>query len=243
MFVKFFLSSISPFFNAFTLSDSLGKGIFIALISLSILSWIIILYKIWQARNAEADSLNFYQIFLSHKYNPLAVEYDVANGKKSSPYYSLYGVMKKYTLEILNKNRRFSGQDPQVSYLSKADLSFIENHVFSEVSQQIKALEKHLFFLSTIVSLAPFLGLLGTVWGILMTFAELQGHSGGAHQMVLGGLSMALATTVLGLIDAIPALVGYNYLKNRFNDFGGELESFANEILASVEMQYRKVDS
>ena len=60
--------------------------------------------------------------------------------------------------------------------------------------------------------------------------------------MVIGGLSLALATTVLGLIDAIPALMGYNYLKNTIRDFQTDMEGFSTEILASVEMQYRKVD-
>jgi len=60
--------------------------------------------------------------------------------------------------------------------------------------------------------------------------------------MVLGGISLALATTVLGLIDAIPALIGYNYLKNSVRDFQTDMESFSNELLASVEMYYRKVD-
>jgi biopolymer transport protein TolQ len=91
--------------------------------------------------------------------------------------------------------------------------------------------------------LAPFLGLLGTVWGILTTFSELQVQgSSSSHQMVLGGLSLALATTVFGLIDAIPALIGYNYLKNTIRDFQTEMEKFASELLASIEMQYRKVD-
>jgi biopolymer transport protein TolQ len=111
------------------------------------------------------------------------------------------------------------------------------------VATQTKTLEKNLFLLSTVVSLAPFLGLLGTIWGILTTFSELQSHTaGGTHQMVLGGLSLALATTVLGLLDAIPALIGYNYLKNAIREFQTEMEGFANEILASIEMQYRKVD-
>ena len=59
---------------------------------------------------------------------------------------------------------------------------------------------------------------------------------------ILGGLSLALATTVLGLVDAIPALIGYNYLKNSIRDFELDMEGFAHETLASVEMQYRKVD-
>ena len=76
------------------------------------------------------------------------------------------------------------------------------------------------------------------------TFSELQAQSvGSTHQMVLGGLSLALATTVLGLLDAIPALVGYNYLKNTIRDFATEMEGFSNEILAAVELQYRKVDA
>jgi biopolymer transport protein TolQ len=108
---------------------------------------------------------------------------------------------------------------------------------------QTKFLEKSLYVLSTTVSLAPFLGLLGTVWGILTTFSELQNQgTGNTHQMVLGGLSLALATTVLGLIDAIPALIGFNYLKNDVKDFQTEMESFSNELLASVELQYRQVD-
>jgi biopolymer transport protein TolQ len=61
--------------------------------------------------------------------------------------------------------------------------------------------------------------------------------------MVLGGLSLALATTVLGLLDAIPALIGYNYLKNTIRDFTTEMEGFSNEILAAVELQYRKVEA
>ena len=119
----------------------------------------------------------------------------------------------------------------------------MESHLASAISTQVKALDSHLYLLSTIVSLGPFLGLLGTVWGILTTFASMQMQTGGgAQQMVLGGLSLALATTVLGLIDAIPALVGYNYLKNAIRDFEVDMETFSNQILASVELQYRQVD-
>lgn len=61
--------------------------------------------------------------------------------------------------------------------------------------------------------------------------------------MVLSGLSLALATTVLGLIDAIPALIGYNYLKNSIRDFAMEMEGFSNDLLTSVELEYRKMDT
>lgn len=91
------------------------------------------------------------------------------------------------------------------------------------------------------MSLGPFLGLLGTVWGILTTFGDLAAHAKeSSHQNFLGGLSLALATTVLGLVAAIPALIGFNYLKNSARDFESDMEGFAHEILSSVEMQYRK---
>ena len=102
-------------------------------------------------------------------------------------------------------------------------------------------MEKNLYILSTIVTLAPFLGLLGTVWGILVSFSDLQG--GVQSQMVLGGLSLALTTTVLGLIIAIPALIGNNYLRNAIKVIQNDMESFSNDVMASVELQYRQVDA
>jgi biopolymer transport protein TolQ len=182
--------------------------------------------------------------------NPLALEPEfIIRKSQPSPFFDLYFVLKKYTLEVLNKNRKFgpqqsphSGENAH-SYLSPTDIDFVQAHLMTTVANQTKHLEKNLFILSTIVSLAPFLGLLGTVWGILSTFSELQNHATSSGSgMVLGGISLALATTVLGLIDAIPALIGYNYLKNSVRDFQTDMEGFSNELLASVEMYYRKVD-
>jgi biopolymer transport protein TolQ len=193
---------------------------------------------------------HLYAIFQLQKQNPLNLDCNsVAKNQIANPFQEIYSVLKKHTIDILNKNRRFSqksqkqAQNPEVSYLSPSDIDFVDAHLATNVAHQTKNLEKNLFILATVVSLAPFLGLLGTVWGILTTFSELQTQGGGStHQMVLGGLSLALATTVLGLVDAIPALIGYNYLKNNIRDFEIEMEGFSTEILACVEMQYRQVD-
>lgn len=249
MFVNintFFASN--PFIDAYTHSDFLGKLIFIGLILLSIISWVILLHKTLLTYRARKHSAQFYNIFQLQKSNPLSLECEQATKqKKPNPFFDMYSVLKKQTIEILNKNRRFGQSNPahqdQPSYLSPTDIDIVDAHLMSTIASQTKHLEKNLFVLSTIVSLGPFLGLLGTVWGILTTFSELQAQtSGSTNQMVLGGLSLALATTVLGLLDAIPALIGYNYLKNSIHAFQTEMEGFSTEILASVEMQYRKVD-
>lgn len=249
MFVNKIYLATNPFLDAYLQSDTLGRLIFIALLALSVVSWILIGYKWWITYLAKKHSGQFYKTYESQKMNPLGVELDAsAKNSQPNPFFDLYFVLKKYSLEILNKNRRFGqqkggGAEQGHSYMSPTDIDFVGAHLASTVANQTKFLEKNLFILSTIVSLAPFLGLLGTVWGILATFSQLQAQSGGGGTgMVLGGISLALATTVLGLIDAIPALIGYNYLRNSVRDFQIDMEGFSNEILASVEIYYRKVD-
>lgn len=238
----------NPFFDAYIHSDFLGKLIFICLFALSVCSWIVIIHKFLLTQQARREAFRFYEAFRLQKLNPLNLEYEKFSPKQTNPFLDLYGVLKKQSLDLLKKNRHFglvqdNGSGQESTYLSLSDIDFIAAHLSTHMAHQIKNLEKNLYILSTTVSLAPFLGLLGTVWGILTTFSELQNQAAGSsHQMVLGGLSLALATTVLGLIDAIPALVGYNYLKNSIRDFSTEMDGFSNEILASVELQYRKVD-
>lgn len=239
---KFFLAS-NPFFEAYIQSDILGKLIFLLLIALSIVSWVILIYKIWITNQAKKFSFQFQEAFQMQRNNPLGMEVDPQKGGIINPFREIYLILKKQARDLLNKNHRFGAKKEEASYLSTSDIDFVQTHLVITVVSQTKKLEKHLFILSTIVTLGPFLGLLGTVWGILTTFSALQTQVGGStHQLVLGGLSLALATTVLGLVDAIPALVGYNYLKHAIANFEADMESFSNEVLASVEMQYRKVE-
>lgn len=231
MFVNNFLMNGNPFFDAYLESDTLGKMIFIGLVLLSVISWILIIYKYWEIWQARNNSKVITNTFRTQKGNPLHVE--LPNIKGVNPFETLYAVLKKYALDLLNKNQNNS--------LNKTDIDFVEAQLDTTIANQTKYLDKNLFILSTVVSLGPFLGLLGTVWGILTTFSELQMANGATtNQTVLSGLSLALATTVLGLLCAIPALIGYNYLKNGVRDFEVEMESFSTEILTAVELQYRK---
>jgi biopolymer transport protein TolQ len=231
----------NPFVNAYLLADWFGKGIFWSLFILSAISWTVILYKWWQIVQIRRLSRNFSQLFSEQKDLPLNFQYtNPPQGRWSEvphPYFEVYKTTKHNALQLINRNH---SRQADVVTLSKADLELIETQTTATAVSQSKALDKNLFILSTVVTLGPFLGLLGTVWGILMTFSQLPHGFSTSNTAMLTGLSMALATTVLGLVIAIPALVGFNYLKNTTREYKRELEHFVHLLLAAVEMQYRR---
>ncbi len=244
------LGSLSAFVISYTQSDFFGKLIILGLIAISMICWIVLLYKTWIMRQVHQLSTAFQNAVTESK-NPV-LTLDLAQLPQARtatiphPFADIYSSVKQKTVEVLNKNHYFISQNVGAKapvYLSPTDLELLESHVTATISAQNKKLEKNLYVLSTIVTLAPFMGLLGTVWGILMTFSGLQ--DGGAistNNSILGGLSTALATTVMGLIIAIPALISYNYLKNAVRNYASDMDDFLTLLLSNIELQYRKVE-
>lgn len=231
------LATIS-LFQAYYHSDLFGKMIFLFLFLLSVTCWtlIILLFrKTWQTKK---KAKFFSQKILSLTDKVFAQPID----NSGHPFSLLYKEIRSKTTEILEKNKFFS-EDRKKVFLSSSDLSLLESHTRNVMMQMLRKMEKHLFILPTIYTLAPFLGLLGTVWGILITFSHIAaGQSIAGNSLILSGLSMALATTVVGLLVAIPALIGYNFLKSEIEDFKKKMIHFAQTLLYHLEMQYRKVD-
>ncbi|MBY0529268.1 MAG: MotA/TolQ/ExbB proton channel family protein [Rhabdochlamydiaceae bacterium] len=251
MHVTLPLASIASFSTAYAQSDFFGKLIILSLVALSIVCWVVLIYKIWITRQIRQISIAFQQVYQQNKEQLLNMEiHSLPHPRKSQvphPFAQIFSELKTKTIEILNKNLYFatqqSGKEHAQVYLSPTDLEILETHVLTTISAQKKSLEKNLFVLPTIVTLAPFLGLLGTAWGILITLSEL--HSGGAvssNAAVLGGISTALATTVMGLIIAIPAIIAYNYLRSTITHYTSDMEDFLYKLLSSIELQYRKVE-
>ena len=244
------LGSLNAFIISYTQSDFFGKLIILGLIALSLICWIVLLYKSWIMRQVHQLSTAFEKAVAESKNPVLALDLSQLPRARSAaiphPFADIYSSMKQKTIEVLNKNHYFIAQTAGTKapvYLSPSDLELLEAHVAATISAQNKTLEKNLYVLSTIVTLAPFMGLLGTVWGILMTFSGLQ--DGGAintNTSILGGLSTALATTVMGLIIAIPALIAYNYLKNAVRNYASDMDDFLTLLLSNIELQYRKVE-
>lgn len=231
----------SPFISAYVQSDWLGKLIFLSLFALSAASWTILVHKTWAFHQIKKLSIEFSSLFSDKE--PLSLQF--ARNTQDSlwevphPYFEIYKVFKQKTLLVISKNHFYSpGSD---ALLTEVDLGLIESSVDSAVLKQHKLMEKNLFILSTIATLGPFLGLLGTVWGILLSFTQLNGHTSAAsNAAMLSGLSMALATTVIGLVIAIPALAGYNYLKNLSREYLRDMEDFSQQLIAAVELQHRR---
>jgi biopolymer transport protein TolQ len=236
------LAAGNPFIASYVQSDWFGKGIFLGLFFISAVSWSVLIHKAWIYYQVRRLSNEFTQLF-SEK-DPLNLQFTRAKGhllEVPHPFFEIYRAVKQKTLQIISRNHFFAPNAETI--LSESDLGLIESQVQSALSEQHKQLEKNLWILSTIVALGPFLGLLGTVWGILLTFTEL--HSRGVSSSsatMLAGLSTALATTVIGLVIAIPALVGFNYLKNAGREYRRDMENFSQLLLATLELQYRKPD-
>jgi biopolymer transport protein TolQ len=234
---------VNPIFSAYAASDLFGKLIFIALFGLSIMSWGLLVQKWWITRNARrmAQALRA-ALFVdpTQILQPRALKEWERRSTGVHPFLDMYRAIRQQAIELMRKNK---GQAAGRPTLSADDVDLLAAQAEAARTSAAQKLEKHLFLLSTTVTLAPFLGLLGTVWGILLTFSQLQSHSMGGNQAVLGGLAMALATTVLGLVVAIPALIGYTAIKNSLRELDVDMEAFSTRVIATVEVQYRHVET
>lgn len=227
----------NPFISSYLQSDWFGKLIFWALFLTSLVVWTLLIQKSWLYQKVKKLSLEFKSQF-SEK-DPLSLQFSRPQKhfllKIPHPFFEVYKTFKLHTLQCMDRG---SHEEP----LSENDLKILENRLKTLCLSQVRKLEKNLFVLSTVVTLSPFLGLLGTVWGILLTFSNL--HAKGlalSNVSMLSGLSLALATTVLGLVIAIPALIGNNYLRTFSKEYRSELEEFSDLLISSIEMHQQKL--
>jgi biopolymer transport protein TolQ len=105
------------------------------------------------------------------------------------------------------------------------------------LAREMESLERHIGFLATVGSTAPFVGLFGTVWGIMNSFQAIAVTKNTSLAVVAPGIAEALLATALGLVAAIPAVVAYNKLSNDLGRYAGRLESFAGEFTTLLSRQ------
>ncbi len=216
----------NPFISAYVESDWFGRLIFFGLFLLSGISWAVLIHKGWVLFQVRRFSREFISVFSEKE--PLGLQFKVPIAPH--PLFGIYKAFKIKALAIVG-HRSFSPED----------VDFLEAEMYVAIGAEMRKLEKNLFILPTVVTLGPFLGLLGTVWGILLAFSRMQGKVvATGNEGMLAGLSLALVTTVVGLLIAIPALVGNSYYRNALREQRREMESFSHLLLSSTKTYYKQ---
>jgi len=211
------------------------KLVLLILVYFSVVSWTIIFYKYRVVQRAIHDSNAFLDAFWEKKRLD-AVAQDV----KLYAHSPLTTLFREGYQELLKIQRTQNGGEVQsfTSGLSSADN--VSRALRRATTQETHRLEKYLTFLATTGSTAPFIGLFGTVWGIMDSFHGI-GQTGSASLAVVApGISEALIATAIGLMAAIPAVVGYNHFLNKVNVLIGEMDNFSQEFLNIVEHMTRR---
>ncbi len=208
------------------------KLVLLLLVFLSVVSWAIILYKIILLRKIEKDSSAYYDLFWQKK--DLSHMLSVAGKFPFTPMTKLTKGAHDEAAPLIGRLR--SGRDDSVV---EEGLDYIGRVLKKTVIMERAAMEKTTTFLATTGSTAPFIGLFGTVWGIMNTFRAI-GSQGAANLAVVApGISEALIATALGLIAAIPAVVGYNYIISRTDRITKEMEAFSSDLTNILEKSLR----
>jgi biopolymer transport protein ExbB/TolQ len=153
----------------------------------------------------------------------------------------LFTTYQEGCLELDSRLKAPSGEGRRV-HVSIKGMEHVKRSLERVVSQEALKLESGLILLAVAVSGAPFMGLLGTVWGVMSAFAAVAA-SGQANLTVLApGVSAALVTTVAGLLVAIPSMFGYNWMVHNLRVMTVELDNFAQELVSKMETEYLKDD-
>jgi biopolymer transport protein TolQ len=208
---------------------------------LSIWSWGIFLYKWWTFRRAAKQSAQFLDVFRrSNKFSEVQA---VCRSLGDSP---LVGLFQTGYAELTAQLRLSASPDipngpnprPAAGRPTLKSLPAVDRALLRAAAVEVNKLEKWISVLATTASMAPFVGLFGTVWGIMGAFEKI-GETGSTSLQAVGpGIAEALVATAFGLAAAIPAVIFYNYLSQRTKIFASEMDDFAMEFLNIAERNF-----
>jgi biopolymer transport protein TolQ len=219
-------------------SGPVVQAVLYILILFSVLSWGIIFYKLRQVRVARDQSARFIDIFWDSK--NLTTIHTSSQEFKQSP---VAQVFRAGYQELVRLTRAKRPNNPAEGSLDSTELGGIENverAMKRAMNQEITQLERALTFLATTASATPFIGLFGTVWGIMTAFRGLSVTQSSSIQAVAPGIAEALIATATGLVAAIPAVIAYNHFARQIRVLSTEMENFSSEFLNIAERHFLK---
>ena len=212
------------------------QSILYLLILFSVVSWGIIAFKYRQMRRAKAESEKFIEIFWERR--NLSSIHDASRDLKSSPVSQVFRSGYEELVRVSRTKKEIAGAEGLTTELGGVEN--VSRAMKRAVGAEITKLEKYLTFLATTASAAPFIGLFGTVWGIMNAFRGLSVTHSSSIQAVAPGIAEALIATAVGLAAAIPALIAYNYYVQQIKVLAVEMDNFSHEFLNIAERHFLK---
>ncbi len=219
------LSVITLFLQA----DMLVKLVMLMLLAASFWSWAVIFDKFVKLRRLKRDADSFEEAFWSG--GALDDLYDRIGNRPEDPMSSVFAA-------AMREWRRSMAKGIVASSATRVTLQErIERVMQVTASREMARLERYMPFLATVGSISPFVGLFGTVWGIMNSFNAIAASKNTSLAVVAPGIAESLFATALGLVAAIPAVIFYNKFSTDFGRYSGRLEAFGSEFSAILSRQ------
>jgi biopolymer transport protein TolQ len=216
------------------------KAVLLVLVVFSVVSWGVILHKWRQLRRAERESRYFLKLFWEG--SRLDAIFSASESLRESP---VAEVFRAGYIELVKVKKSQASAEPRPAAAASLAQAVVTTDIGGgdnvsralrrAVASEITRLERFLSFLATTGSTTPFIGLFGTVWGIMTSFVGI-GRTGAASLAVVApGIAEALVATAVGLLAAIPAVIAYNHFLTRVKVLATDMDNFAFEFLNIVE--------
>jgi biopolymer transport protein TolQ len=216
-------------------ASSVAKGTLVLLALMSVVSWFVIGTKWLYLARAYKRSVNFVELFW--RTQRLDDVWKATENGRPSPVSEVFraGFVE---LAKLRKRRAEAGGDASAPETHIGDIESIERSLARARTMAVTEMENKVPFLATTASSAPFIGLFGTVWGIMNSFRNIGAKGAANLATVAPGIAEALVATAIGLVAAIPAVMGYNYLSRRIRVISAEMETFTNDYLNIIRRRF-----
>ncbi len=212
------------------------QAILYLLVLFSVVSWGIIAQKLRQVRRAKKESAKFVEIFWERR--NLSSIHDASRELTASPVAQVFSSGYEELVRVSRSKKESASGDNLTTELGGVEN--VSRAMKRATSVETTKLEKNCSFLATTASSAPFVGLFGTVWGIMDAFRGLSVTHSSSIQAVAPGIAEALIATAVGLAAAIPALMAYNYFVQQIKFLAVEMDNFSHEFLNIAERHFFK---
>jgi biopolymer transport protein TolQ len=208
-----------------------AKVIIVTLAIFSVMAWTVMVAKAVQM--SRAKKLN---LFFTSEYRTQKNVLDVFDRRLQAEGCPMFAVYQAGSLEMDARLKLPDGG--RKKFISLKGMEHVKRSLENTVAQESLKLESGLILLAIAVSGGPFLGLLGTVWGVMSTFGHIAQQGSATLTAMAPGVAAALITTVAGLLVAIPSMFGYNWLVHNLRVLTVELDNFAQELVSKMETEY-----